>query len=79
MPRLESHYFVTHNEITELGKYHQWLLEAWDQKFKATGYSHSDKVPSQSLSANWKGKTNLYKGAIYCSPSYSRLKLILVQ
>lgn len=34
MPRLESHYFVTHSEITGLGKCHQWLLKPWDESLR---------------------------------------------
>lgn len=63
MLRLENHYFGNNSETNGLGKCHQWLQKPWDETFKATGCSHNDKELSQRL-LNWKGKRNLYKGAI---------------
>jgi len=34
MPRLEGHYFVTHREVTGLGKCHRWLLKSWDESLR---------------------------------------------
>lgn len=34
MPNLENHYFVTHGGISDLGKYHQWLLKPWDENLR---------------------------------------------